>query len=155
MMAMCMCMFTACGDDDDDNNSSNGSGNGEVKAGLIGYWAPNDFSEWVGRALEGYDNIDEDGIIDASWSDTYHFINDNTVEKVTLRVSINSRADSFKSETINGIKVYYFFDEKYAASYTYEKIDNKIYIVSAGEILTYNGSTIKVDGRGETLTKVK
>lgn len=144
IMAMCMCTFTACSSDDDDDDD-----NGGIKGGLTGYWAPMDDFK---RAIVY--KVDEEGNLDCYYT-AYHFINNNTVEKVTLMANINKRPDSFKSEMLEGIMVYYYFDEEYATPYTYEKIDNKIYIVSAGEILTYNGNTIKVDGRGETFTKVK
>lgn len=160
-MAIFTCTFSACGsDDDDDKDSSGGS-----KGGLIGYWIKDDYKEGIGYSMDKKNTIDEDGYIDGSpasgyctsWQGIYHFIDNNTLEKILIRASIVRHDGSFKTETINGIPVYLYFDfdDVFATTYTYEKIDNKIYIASAGEILTYNGSTIKKDGDSGTFIKIK
>lgn len=148
MMAMCVSSFSACSSDDDD---SDGGSNG----GLIGYWVQmDDFRNIIRYTLGKSNRVEDDGTIMCDQI-TYHFIDNNTLEETGIKASINKRADSFKSETIDGVPVYYFFDNDWHTSYTYEKIDNKIYIPSAGVILTYDGSTLRKDGENDVFTKVK
>ena len=81
----------------------------------------------------------------------YHFINSNTVEFYPT-ISGSPRWSSSKgniSEALPSPMNFHYIQAGNVQNYTYEVIDNKVYIPMQGVIMTISGNNLLVDGGGK------
>jgi len=83
----------------------------------------------------------------------YHFINSNTVEYYPTISGSPRWTGYFRSEELSGPMRGYYFQEGCSQTYTYELIDNKVYIPMQGTILTISGKDLVREGGGSRFTK--
>ncbi len=83
----------------------------------------------------------------------YHFINSNTVEYYPTISESPRWTGYFRSEELTGPMRGYYIQEGCYHNYTYEVIDNKVYIPMKGTILTINGKTLISEGSALRFTK--
>ena len=77
----------------------------------------------------------------------YHFINSNTVEYYDMIAGSpiwEWKGDNYSEKLPSPLKGYYI-QEDIVATYTYEVIDNKVYIPMKGTILTISGNDLIPD----------
>lgn len=81
----------------------------------------------------------------------YHFTNKNTCIYYSM-ISGSPRWTGF-SESLPSPLSGYYVQSGCGETYTYEVIDNKVYIPMQGVILTIDGKTLSKDGSGTRFTK--
>lgn len=83
----------------------------------------------------------------------YKFVNSNTVEYYPTISGSPRWTGYFSSEELTGPMRGYYIQTGCYNTYTYEVIDNKVYIPMKGTILTINGNTLVSEGSSVRFTK--
>ena len=125
IVLVAMAAFTSCSDDDD-------------KGGLSG---------WYAAQLPSKGSSDYSG-------QAYNFISGNTVEYYPTIAGAPRWTDFFRSEALTGPMSGYYIQEGNRQTYTYNVIDNKVYIPMQGTILTIDGKSLRKDGSILVFTKM-
>ena len=120
--------FSSCGDD-------------EPKGGISGVYYTN---------LPGKDGPSHD------WTGkVYNFVNDNTVVYYNYVADFAYWTGYSSSESLSSIGLSgYYCQQGCGVSYTYNIIDNKVYIPMQGVILTIDGKNLRQDGSSSVWKKL-
>lgn len=122
-----------------------------VLVAMVGFTSCSDdepsgaLSGWYAAQLPSIGSSDYSG-------KAYNFVSGNTV--YYYNYISGSRYWSGMSEALTGPMSGYYIQSGCHETYTYEVIDNKVYIPMQGVILTIDGNTLRRDGSSMTYRKM-